>query len=90
MYVCRAFLNACFGRFKVGLKDLSLVLTVSSLKKEQNVSHSIQCGVESVLSWFYLLLMPSSIQCQQYFCLQIMNYLRNCCDWICTISGSIT
>ena len=24
MYVCRAFLNACFGRFKVGLKDLSL------------------------------------------------------------------
>ena len=27
MYVCRAFLNACFGRFKVGLKDLSLVLS---------------------------------------------------------------
>ena len=23
MYVCRAFLNACFGRFKVGLKDLT-------------------------------------------------------------------
>ena len=23
--VCRAFLNACFGRFKVGLKDLTLL-----------------------------------------------------------------
>ena len=26
--VCRAFLNACFGRFKVGLKDFSLVFTI--------------------------------------------------------------
>ena len=33
MYVCRAFLNACFGRFKVGLKDLSLVF----IKVVQNI-----------------------------------------------------
>ena len=51
MYVCRAFLNACFGRFKVGLKDLSLVfkwLLNYSITKVVKRSHTYRTTLITV------------------------------------------